>query len=160
MLSLCNPRRQFIPFRFVAAEQTRKCNVLVNRSRRGLADIHHIQDGGGVPAAHHLSVQGHDRNVVDQAFQNGIATGPADAIQHDVTQADCGDEAIRCQSRQENTMFGGVKTDRLERAFEPISKHLGDASAPAELDKCKLTIANLGCDACENSIKLRQIFRQ
>ncbi len=97
---------------------------------------------------------------MNQTLQDRVATRPADAIQYDVALTDCSDETIRCKPWQENTVISGVEAGSFERALEPGSKHLGDAPTPSEFDKGKLTVGYLGRDACEHSVKLRQIFWQ
>src|SRR5216684_3246809 len=110
--------------------------------------------------AHHLSGERYNRKVVNQAFQDRVATRPSDAVEDDVALTDSRDEAVRRKSRQEDAMIFGVETDGFERAPEPASKHLGDAAAASELDKSELTVRNLGGNACKNFVKLRQIFWQ
>ncbi len=69
MLVVRNTRGQFSSLCACAAENTRDRNVLVNRPRRRLADIHQLQDSGGMPAAHRLPGKGYDRDIVNQALQ-------------------------------------------------------------------------------------------
>ena len=57
-------------------------------------------------------------------------------------------------------MIGSVKTDGFEGSIEPRAKHLRDGVAADEFDECKLTVGNLDCNARENFVKLREIFRQ
>ncbi len=65
---------QFSSFCGCAAEKARNGNVLVDRPRHRLADIHHIQDSGRVPATHHLASQSNDRKIVNQALQDRVTT--------------------------------------------------------------------------------------
>src|SRR6202011_4089334 len=129
MLAVGDLGGQFIPLCRIAAESRCDRDVLVNGPRRRAADFHHVENGGRMPATHHLADESHDRNIMSQALQDRIAARPADAIKHDVALADRSDKTICGKSRQENTVFSGVKTDSPERALEPGSKRLGDAPA-------------------------------
>jgi hypothetical protein len=51
MLFVRNPNGHLCSFGGVTAEKPGNGNVFVDRPRRGLANLHHFQNRGGVPAA-------------------------------------------------------------------------------------------------------------
>ncbi len=113
-----------------------------------------------MPAPHELPFKGDDRKIVDQTFQDRVATGPADAVQHDVALADGGGETLRRKPRQKHAMIRDLEAECGEAALETNSKQIGDLPAPAELDEGELAVRHLGRNARENVVVLRQIFRQ
>src|SRR5437879_10436988 len=113
-----------------------------------------------MPAAHRLPRKGHDRDIMNQALQDRVAAGPADAVERDVAVTDGGNKKRRCKPRQENAVIGGVKTDSSKHTIEPRPKQLRDALASGEFDKRKLAAGNLDSNAREHAVELRQIFRQ
>ena len=64
-----------------------------------------------MPAAHHFAGQCHDRKIVSEAFQDRIAAGPADTVEHDVAATDRRRETIRRKPRQEDAVIAGFETD-------------------------------------------------
>ena len=144
----------------IATERRGNRDVLVNGSRDGLADLHHVQDRGGVPAAHQLALEGHDRKIVSEAFQYRIAAGPTDAVQHDVTASDRCEKAVRRKARQEDAMIRGLQAEGSEGTFETRLEQLGDVPAPTEFDEDKLAVRYPGGDTREDFVELRQVFGQ
>src|SRR6266481_2688577 len=131
---------QSASLRYVAAERACNVDIFIDGPRGGLADPHHVKDRRRVAAAHHRAGQRHDGKIVNEALQDRIATRPADAIQHDVALTDGGDEQIRRQPGQENTVIAGVETGGLEGAFKPVSEQVGDAATASEFDESKLGV--------------------
>src|SRR6202048_5338531 len=78
MFAARNPLGQFGSFCPVAAEQTCDRNVFIDRPRRRLAHLHHLQNRGGMAAAHRLSGEGDDRRVMKEGSPNRGAAPTAE----------------------------------------------------------------------------------
>src|SRR4029077_19656195 len=100
----------------------------------------------------------HDRQIVSETFQRGVVPRPPDAIEKDIALADCGDESVLVQSRQEDAVVVGMQPEILESAVEPTPEKVRDIGSPAILDENKLAIGALARDARIDLIVLRQVF--
>ena len=61
-------------------------------------------------AAHKRPSQRHNRQIMDEALQGRIATGPPDAVKEDVAIANGGDEAIGAQTFDKQAIVGSRQT--------------------------------------------------
>ena len=55
--------------------------IIVDRLRDGFGDTHHSEDRHAVAASHERPPRGHDGQIVGQAFQSRVTTGPVDTIE-------------------------------------------------------------------------------
>ena len=58
--------------------------IIVDPLRDGFGDTHHSEDRHAVAASHERPPRGHDGQIVRQAFQSRVTTGPIDTIEKDI----------------------------------------------------------------------------
>ena len=85
-------------------------NIIVDRLGDGFGDTHHSEDRHAVAASHERPRHGHDGQIVDQAFQSRITTGPIDTIEKDVALTARRDELALIEARQEHAVVVGLQT--------------------------------------------------
>ena len=69
--------------------------IIVDRLGDGFGDTHHSEDRHAVAASHERPPRGHDGQIVGQAFQSRVKTGPIDTIEKDVAlTARCNEIAL------------------------------------------------------------------
>jgi len=135
-------------------------NIFVDRLGDGFGNSHHSQDRGAVTASHEMPRHGHDRQIVRQAFQSRIATGPIDTIEKNVALSDRRNELMLIEARQEAAVVLGLQTQCLECKIEAPAEKLGDMDAFLIFDEGELAIVNGARDSGKHLIELRQIFEK
>jgi hypothetical protein len=91
----------------IYCHSSRYPDVFVNRVRDRFCNSDPVQDSAAVTAAHEGASKRYDRQIVDEALQGRIATGPPNAVEEDVAIANGGDEAIRAQTFDKQAMVLG-----------------------------------------------------
>src|SRR5262252_9764137 len=93
-----------------------------------------------------------------EAFEGGVAAGPADAVQHDVAEPHRTGEMPRVEPRQHHAKFCRIEAVICEGAFEPGLEHCRDMGRVGKRDEGEWAIAGLAGDAGEYLIELRQVL--
>ncbi len=71
---------QCVPLLRIIRQSCGDRHVFVHGPGDRLIDTHHGKNRRAMAAAHVGAAKGHDRKVVRQALERGIAAGPADAV--------------------------------------------------------------------------------
>ena len=94
----------------ISRQTDRDGNVFVNRLGDGFGDTHHFEDRHAVAPSHERPRHGHDGQIVGQAFQSRITTGPINTIEKDVALTARRDELVLLEARQETAVVVGLQT--------------------------------------------------